>query len=335
MKQTLKVLPLLGLLIGAACSGGNAQDVPAEVRATDTPLVLGPRDVAVVAASESTTGVRVTGSLDPARQVEVKAQVSGQLQRVNVDRGDSVRRGQLLAVIDSALQQAQSSAARAQLAAAERDFDAAEMLFKAGAISERDYVNARSARDAARAQVNQIGQSISHATIEAPQNGVVTSRDVSVGETVMPGATLFSIADVTRLELHGTIPADRISFVRLGQPVSLTLEAYPGRVIQGRVDRIDPVADASTRQVTVYVIVDNSSRELVGGLFATGVIETDMPAATVTPEVPPSAVVDGNVFEVSTGRVRRIPVGSVLPGQKVIVSPSADLKEGRAVEVSE
>ena len=335
MKQIIKALPLLGLLIGAACSGGNAQDVPAEVRATDAPLVLGARDVAVVTAGESSTGIRITGSLDPARQVEVKAQVSGQLQRVNVDRGDAVRQGQLLAVIDSATQQAQSAAARAQPAAAERDFDAAEMLFKAGAISERDYVNARSARDAARAQVNQIGQSISQATIEAPQSGVVTSRDVSVGETVMPGATLFSIADVTRLELEGTIPADRVGFVRVGQPVALTLEAYPGRVITGRVDRIDPVADASTRQVTVYVVVDNSNRELVGGLFATGVIETDQPAAVATLDVPQSAVVDGNVFEVSTGRIRRIPLASVVPGQKVIVSPSFDLKEGRAIEVSQ
>jgi membrane fusion protein, multidrug efflux system len=331
MKNTLKVLPLLAALAAAACSGSEAQQ-PTPAQTAQAPLRLGARDVAVVTTQETAAGIRVTGSLDPADHVEVKAQVNGQLQRVNVERGDAVRAGQLLAVVDAATQQAQSAAARAQLAAAERDFAAAEMLFKAGAVAERDYVNARAARDSARAQVNQIGQAIAHATIEAPQGGVVTSKNVSVGEVVMPGTTLFAIADTRRLELKGTIPASDAGKVRAGQKVSLTLEAYPGRVIHGRVDRFDPVADAATRQLTVYVTVDNRDRELVAGLFATGLIETGQ--AITSPKVPESAVVDGNVFEVSTGRVRRVPANAVRAGEKVIVTPAPELKEGQTVEVA-
>jgi membrane fusion protein (multidrug efflux system) len=257
------------------------------------------------------------------------------LQRVNVERGDPVRAGQLLAVVDAATQQAQASAARAQLAAAERDFGAAEMLFKAGAVAERDYVNARAARDAARAQLNQIGQSIAHATIEAPRSGVVTAKNVSGGEVVTPGTALFTIADTRRLELKGNVPASEIGKVRIGQKVSLTLEAYPGRTITGRVDRYDPVADAATRQVTVYVTVGNGNRELVGGLFATGLIETGGAQALPSVQVPDSAVVDGHVYEVSTGRVRKVAAAAVKAGQQVIVTPAPELKEGQLVEVSE
>jgi len=332
MKNTIKVLPLLAALALAACNGSDAQETPAAAKAAAAPVQLSARDVAVVTTEETAAGIRVTGSLDPADRVEVKAQASGQLQSVTIERGDAVRRGQLLATIDAATQQSQSAAARAQLAAAERDFGAAEMLFKAGAVAERDYVNARAARDAARAQVQQIAQAIAHTTIEAPRGGVVTAKLVSSGEVVMPGTALFAIADTTRLELKGTIPAGEIGKVRVGQKVSLTLEAYPGRVISGRVDRFDPVADEKTRQVTVYVTVDNRNRELVGGLFATGLIETG--AAVSTPKVPESAVVDGSVYEVSTGRVRKVSAGAVREGEQVLVTPSPDLKEGQPVEVS-
>lgn len=334
MKNTVKAVTLIAALAAAACSGSDAQETPAQTKAVQAPLQLGANDVAVVAARETVAGIRITGSLDPADHVEVKAQLGGQLQRVNVERGDAVRAGQLLAVVDAATQQAQSSAARAQLAAAERDFGAAEMLFKAGAVAERDYVNARAARDAARAQVNQIGQSIAHATIEAPRSGVVTAKHVSDGEVVMPGTALFSIADTRKLELEGNVPASEIGKVRVGQKVSLTLEAYPGRTISGRVDRYDPVADAATRQVTVYVTVENRNRELVGGLFATGLIETGQAGLPVF-HLPESAVVDGHVFEVSTGKVRKVAANAVKAGAQVIVTPAPELKEGQSVEVSE
>jgi membrane fusion protein (multidrug efflux system) len=332
MKEKLKVLPLLAVLAAVACNGSDAQETPAAAKAAQAPVVLSARDVATVTAQETVSGIRVTGSLDPAERVDVKAQVSGQLQRVTVERGDAVRRGQLLATVDAAIAHAQSAAARAQLAAAERDFGAAEMLYKAGAVAERDYVNARAARDAARAQVSQIGQQIAHATITAPQGGVVTAKNVSDGEVVAPGTALFSIADIARLELEGTIPASEIGHVRVGQKVSLTVEAYPGRTITGRVDRFDPVADVKTRQVTVYVTVDNRNRELVGGLFATGLIETGQSVAT--PQIPPTAVVDGQVFEISTGRVRKVAADAVREGARVIVTPAPGLQEGRTVEVS-
>ncbi|HYH06186.1 MAG TPA: efflux RND transporter periplasmic adaptor subunit [Thermoanaerobaculia bacterium] len=331
MKNTVKAISLLAALAAAACSGSDAQETPAQAKAPQA-LQLSANDVAVVTMQESAAGIRITGSLDPADVVDVKAQVGGQLTRVNVERGDAVRAGQLLATIDAATQQAQSAGARAQLAAAERDFGAAEMLFKAGAVAERDYVNARAARDAARAQVTQIGQSIAHTTIEAPQGGVVTAKHVSDGEVITPGTELFSIADTRRLELKGNIPASDIGQVRVGQKVTLTLEAYPGRVLHGRVDRFDPVADAETRQVTVYVTVDNGNRELVGGLFATGLIETGQ---TITsPRVPESAVVEGSVYEVSGGSVRKVAIGDVRAGEKVIVTPAPELKEGQRVEVS-
>ncbi|HEY0372197.1 MAG TPA: efflux RND transporter periplasmic adaptor subunit, partial [Thermoanaerobaculia bacterium] len=223
MKKTLTAVPLLAALLLAACGGSNAEETSAATKAAIAPLQLSARDVATVTTRETVSGIRITGSLDPADRIEVKAQVSGQLQRVNVERGDVVREGQVLAVVDSGIANAQAAAARAQLAAAERDSGAAEMLFKAGAVAEREFVNARAARDAARAQVNQIGQSIAHATIRAPQSGVVTAKEVSAGEIVAPGTALFSIADTRRLELTGTIPANEIGKVRPGQKVTLTL----------------------------------------------------------------------------------------------------------------
>ncbi|HEY0372813.1 MAG TPA: hypothetical protein VGD79_12470, partial [Thermoanaerobaculia bacterium] len=94
----------------------------------------------------------------------------------------------------------------------------------------------------------------------------------------------------------------------------------------------DPVADAKTRQVTVYVTVDNQKRELVGGLFATGLIETG--AVATSPAFPQTAVVDGSVYDVSSGRIRKVAADQVREGARVIVAPPSNLKEGQAVEVT-
>lgn len=335
MKIIRQLTPVLSLLVLAACGGSEPRAAASVQPKSETVMNLGARDVVTIATGDVSQGVRVTGSLDPAERVELKAQVSGQLDRVDVEPGAVVRKGQVIAVIDSRTQQAQAAAARAQLSAAERDFAAAEMLFKAGAISERDHVNARSARDAARAQLAQIQESIRRAVVVAPQNGVVTGKLVSTGEAVQPGAALFVIADITRLELKGSIPAEQVASVHVGDDVNLVLEAYPGRTVRGRVDRIDPVADAATRQVAVYVVVPNGNRELVGGLFATGTIVTDAIPAQAAPVIPQAAIVDGKVFRVVDGKARRVPVAEVRGGDVVIATPSADLKDGAVVKIAE
>lgn len=345
-------LTLLFLLLLAAC-GDRKKEAAAAAAANAAPqaVVVSTRDVYTVPAAPSAQGIRITGSLNAASEVEVKSQFSGQLERVNAQEGDAVRAGQVLAVFDATAARAQLAAARAALAGAQRDYGAASMLHKAGAVSEQDAVRARVAREAAEAQVVQARENVQHATVTAPISGTITSKEVERGEVVQPGITMMSIANIGELELQAAVPADQISAVLVGQLVNVTLDAYPGRIVQGRVARIEAVADPQTRQVNVYVRVPNPRGDLVGGLFATGAIITDVAPQSRGISIPETAIRRGAsalVYVIDNGRVRLRPVvtglsdpdaGTVIitsglsAGDHILASPPQDLREGVAVRI--
>lgn len=349
--RAAQVLSLAALTMLVACGGtGTASTVDGGTTAPPE-LVLGSRDVAVATMQPIAAGITVTGSLDAAERVQVTSQIAGMIERIAVDRGTPVRRGQFLAAIDARAVGAQVASAQAALASAERDLSAADTLYKAGALSERDFVQARVGRDAARAQVAQVREMLSRGTITSPITGVVSERLVEPGEVVQVASKMFTIVNTTALELAGRVAPDAIGGVRIGQPVQLSLDAYPGRTVEGRVARIEPVAETGTRQVAVYVRVPNGDGQLVAGLFATGTILRAGASAPVL-TVPGSAVrMDGDiavVFAILDGRVVRTPVvtgqrdpsadrveirSGLSEGTRVVLDPSPALASGTAVRL--
>jgi RND family efflux transporter MFP subunit len=332
-----------------ACSSSEATNMPA----TDSTvaMVLGTRDVATASVREITTGIAITGSLDPARRVEVKSQIAGQIENITVDRGSPVRRGQVLVTFDAQAVRAQAASAEASLASAEREFGAADTLFKAGAVSDRVFVQARVARDAAIAQLAQVRETLRRATVESPMSGVVSERAVEPGEAVATATSLLTIVNTDVLELSGRVAPGAIAGVRIGQPVQLTVDAYSGRTITGRVARIEPVAEAGTRQVGVYVSVPNPKHELVAGLFATGLIVGQGSSGAVL-TVPTTAVMIQNdepvVFVIEQSRIIRRPVNvgarderrgltevkaGLTAGELVLANPNDSVRPGASVRL--
>jgi len=338
-------------IVAAACSRSDAAELDAK-KPNENVVSLGARDIAVVALAPITAGIGITGSLDPANRVEVRAELSGQLERVLVDRGSIVGRQQTLAQFDAAIVQARGLSAIVNLGARERDLDAADTLYRAGVLSERDFTQARVVRDAAKADLAQAHDAVSNATVRSPIRGEISERFVSAGEVVQPGAKLFTVVNNDSLELTAEVGADQIGRVRVGQAVRLTLDAYPGRTITGRVARIEPVADAATRRVGVDVHVPNADHGIVAGLFATGIILTATDASAPVLAVPTAAVrQDGQsaaVFTVVGNRVERreIVVGArddaanlfevrsgLSAGDRVIVAPGSGLAPGTIVRL--
>jgi RND family efflux transporter MFP subunit len=284
----------------AACRGGEAET---DDNAADTaPMVLQPGDVAPVEALPLNAGVLLTGTLNPYRIVEVRAQVPGMVSRMAVDRGDAVRDGQLLAVIDAqgirsaaAGAQAQVAAAQAALSVAQQRLESSRKLYERGAISEIDLKMAQAAFEAAegqlaaaRAQSASAGESARRANVTTPIAGEVSARHVSMGEAVSPGDPIVTVVNSTQLELAGQIPVVQAANVQPGQRVEFTLDAYPGQRFEGAVDRVDPTADPATRQVGVYLRLPNGGRRIVGGLFANGRVLTG--AVDTVVSVPEAAV---------------------------------------------
>jgi membrane fusion protein (multidrug efflux system) len=353
-------LLVAALMTLGACTGSNGAEAAREA----PPLVLGPNDLAVARLADIGSAVVISGPLEPAQVVNVRAQAPGTVTGLRVDRGTSVRAGQVMAVIEAAGIRSQAAgtraavaAARANLAVSEQRLVAARTLRQAGAMSEIDYRTAVAGHEAAQAQLAAAeaqaataGEAAARTAITAPITGVVSQRFVQGGEAVNPGTPLFTVVNSSTLELAGQAGVAVAARVQRGQPVVFTLDAYPGREFRGRVARIDPTADPGTRQVGVYVQLANSGGQIVGGQFASGRIVTRSSQQVVVPE---TAIRDAgtspSVLIVKDNRVQRRPVtlgdrdersgliavlSGVQSGETVVVVPSADLHEGSSVIVA-
>lgn len=291
MKMQRSAAAAVLALTVAACGGGSE----AEVVERETAVVLDPADIATARLETVAAGVTVTGTLNPYRIVEVRAQVPGVLTNLRVDRGDAVGQGTVLARIEAegirgqaASAQAAVASAQAGVALARRQLVSAEKLHAAGAMSDIEYEQVRAAYEAAEAQLAAAralsagaGESARRATVTSPIRGEVSARTVSEGEAVNVGQALFTVVDARTLELAGQVPVNRAIAIRAGMPVEFTIDALSGRAFTGTVARVEPTADPATRQVGVYIRLPNADRSLVGGLFATGRITTANTSETV------------------------------------------------------
>ena len=367
MHQTLRAagraLAATALAVAAACSGqepAKAAEGPAQPQAT----VLAPDDVATAQTTDLTSGVLLTGTLEPADRVTVTAQVGGTLGPILVDRGTAVRRGQRITTIQAAGVRSQAAGARAAVASAEAQLvvartqrDAAQRLHDAGAISRLELENAIAGYGAAeaqvaaaRAQATAASEQAGFTTVTAPMAGVVSERPAEAGEAVASGDPIVTIVNTGTLELAGRIPVDEAGSVRVGQAVTFTLDAFPGREFTGSVARKDPAADPATRQVGVFVRLPNARGEVTAGQFARGRVSGRRVEDAVV--VPATAVQttggESAVYVIDDNRLQRRPVAlgvrdeanglvavtsGLQAGERVLARPTPTVADGQPVMV--
>ncbi len=233
-----------------------------------------PFRVGKVQAEDLQVSVREVGVVDPLIKVDVKSTVSGRIVQLKVREGAIVRSGEVLAEVEPDVNQAQTlsdvkgsvSQASVSFKNAERDFTQQSELFKAGLISDQAYRAARTSRDLAEelyksAQtryqiVEDRGIPISGnastqlARVTAPMNGVVIKRGVELGDTITSGVSsfnagtvVFTVADLGSLIVKVNLNEVDIAKVQVGQPVRISLDAYPQRAFTGKVRFVAPAAD--------------------------------------------------------------------------------------------
>jgi HlyD family secretion protein len=245
-----------------------------------------------VTRGELLVTVSATGTLAPRDQVDVGAEVSGRIDALRVDFNDRVKKGEVLAQINTDLIKAQLDQARATLAQSQATLiqDAQTLtryraLAKSHAVSPQeldtataDLARARSGVDLAKAQVDSFVTSISKATIRAPIDGVVLNRLVSQGQTVVAAMTtpvLFTLAsDLSKMELDVDIDEADVGAARAGQSASFTVDAYPSRRFTAKLISIHS-APKTVQGVVTYegvLEVDNPQGLLKPGMTATAVI---------------------------------------------------------------
>ncbi|HEX6639495.1 MAG TPA: efflux RND transporter periplasmic adaptor subunit, partial [Thermoanaerobaculia bacterium] len=244
--------------------------------------------VAVATLRQVSDGPRLSGTLQPQQSATIIAEVGGTVTNVNAVEGQNVARGTLLAVIsdESAAQAARSAqtamqSAQTAVAVARRDLERSSSLASAGAVPRRDVdvaraqlANAQAQLAQAQSQLTQARERVGNQRVTAERAGTISEKRVSAGDVVTPGAPLFTIVDLSSLQLEASVTSDALAALRPGAAVDVEVRGYANERFRGTVARIAPTVDPSTGQVRVYVVIGNEGRRLVGGLFAEGTITT-------------------------------------------------------------
>lgn len=289
---------LLLLAFGALAACGGEDATADDGAAALTTVVIGPENIVLAAQDSLRTGPVLTGALVPAREARIRAELSARVLSTLVEAGTPVSAGAVLARLDDAALQADLLSSKTALTSAaltaeqaDRELERSRTLGAAGAISTREVEGAERAQlqaqaqlDAAKARVAVSERSLGNTVVRAPFAGVVSERTVSAGDVVAPGNALFTVVDPRSLRLEASVPADAASALRVGAPVAFTLNGYAGRTFAGRITRLNPIADAVTRQVGIIAEVPNGDGQLLGGLFAEGRVAAEVRLVVVLPE---------------------------------------------------
>lgn len=279
---------------GAGSAQAAAKDAKAPVK-----LLISPEDLLTVQSNSVASGPVITGSVQPERKADLRAEVSAVVLQVLKENGDVVKRGDVLVKLDeTAIRDSLNSAEAAARAAkqaldqAERQVERMQTLRTSGMTSaaamddaEVRRNNALSDLAAARTRAVQARQQLQRTVVRAPFDGVVSERKVSAGDTASIGKELLKVIDPTSMRFEGRVSADRIAMVKPGQAVNFRINGYPGQEFRGVVKRVDPAANEVTRQVEVLVgFAPGAAQPRVSGLYGEGRIEAETAAALMLPE---------------------------------------------------
>lgn len=304
-----------------------------------------------------------TGYIVANRQAKITPKWSGKVVRLNFEVGQKVKRGQVLAVLESSDVEARLEEGRAALADAQREFDRQSALWKQGVTSRALLDNADARRQAARARVAQIEINRTDMVVRAPFDGTIATKSTEVGEVIssvmigqvagtLPAGAICTLVDLATLEVEADVNESNIAQLREGQPAEVSVDAFPGRKWRGMVRQIIPTADRAKATVKVKVkIVDPGDRLLPEMSATAAFLERARSESELreTPRIwlPAVAVTGGRVAvvgeekrvalrPVSTGATHdgRVEItGGLKGGEHVVISTPRPLEDGDLVRV--
>ena len=319
----LKLLPLLVLLTLIACGQ------PQETAPQPTPV-----KVQVVAGSAAGGGLRYSANVVPDVQVELAFKVTGYIDHIlqvrgadgrmrNVQDGDFIKRGTVLAHVRDNEYRDRAADAQASLTQAKADYERAAKLYETKSASKADYDGAYARLNSSQARFAQAAQSLDECALRAPMDGFVLRRAIEVGNLAGPGSLGFILADTRSVKVVFGVPDVLVEQMKMGDFQNVTSEAIPGAELRGRITRVAPSADPSSRVFEIECTVPNPDNRLKVGMIAALQVST---SALANPEilVPLNAIVrpvdDAQGYAVfvveaqdggSRAHMRRVKLGAV------------------------
>jgi len=319
-----RLLPAVVLATLLGCGRPGAESGTADAAGVTVTVVRPARRTLI-------RSLKVPGSIEAFQEATLYAKTAGYLSKITVDRGDRVRRGQVLAEISVPEMAGERDVAEARLSEAEAALDLKKVTagrtrevygVEAGAVTRQQVDQAEAELKAAdsnvarlKAELARLETLLDYATIRAPFDGIVTDRLVDPGAMIQIAtssaqAPIVTLMNMDRVRVFADVPEPDVPFVSRTTPARLTVEVLPGEDFQGTVTRFATALDPKTRTMKTEIDLRNSKHRLRPGMFAAVVLELGrrenaltLPAAALLVERDTSYV-----YTVVDGTARRTPV---------------------------
>ena len=356
-------LTLVSLTLALTLSACTKSEPATDALASQA-LLITAQDLITIQSDALTAGPAITGSIQPQRRADLRAEISAVVLQVLKDNGDQVRRGELLVRLDDTAIRDSLASADDAVRASSQSFDQAERqmqrlktLRESGMATTQQLEdteirrnNARSDLSAARTRSAQARQQLERTLARAPFDGVVNERKVSAGDTAQIGKELLKVMDPASMRFEGLVSADAIGEIKLGQAVHFRVNGYGQQEFTGAVKRINPSANVNTRQVEVQVEFSHGQQPQLSGLYAEGAIEAATKSALMVPAV--TLVREGDktfAWQLKDNTVHRVSLtlgerdprggdfvlrGGLAEGDQLIRNPTSTLKDGQKGQLS-
>jgi membrane fusion protein, multidrug efflux system len=342
----------------AVLLGSRRSQVQGELRARRADIAAGPRvPIAVARRSPAEQTVVLSGEARPFAEVTLYAKVSGYLREINVDKGDQVNRGQLLALLESPELDRQYDAAVAD-ARTKRLFAGRERsLLKDGVVAHQDYDNAEAAAETAEATAESLKSQKEYEIMRAPFSGTVTSRFVDPGALLQSATTnqtaaqpVVTLSRTDRLRVYIYLDQKNAAFVKKGDRAEIADAARPEVHLPASVTRVSGELDLKSRTLLVELDLDNREGAVLAGGFVQVSLTLKTPPRV---QVPAEALLVkgeksyvGVVGSDNRVRFREVSVadsdGKMVrssaglgEGDRVVLNPGSGISEGQLVQPSE
>lgn len=268
MKKRILIAVLGLVLVIAALAAVKAMQIRAMIE-QGKKAVLPPETVttAVARAESWETSLSAVGSLTAVQGVTVAAELPAKVVKIAFEPGAKVKRGDLLIRQDTSVEEAQLPGAEAQVTLTESVLARDVEMLKDKIISQADYDAAVAGHRQAMAQVEILRATIAKKTVHAPFGGRLGVRQVNLGQILREGDPIVTLQSLDPIYVNFTLPQQELSRLRVGLPVRVASDAFPGLAIDGRITTVNPLVDAETRNVQLQATVANAAETLRPGMY--------------------------------------------------------------------
>jgi len=292
--------------------------------------------------------LQLTGYMEAYSEIDIAAEAQGTITSLNAALGQEKSKGNIIATIDDKLKNLAVQKAKNLKTKLEKDLERNKNLYNGGSLTEQQLDDAQNSYNDAVIQLEQAEKELTNTTIKSPISGVITKKQVELGEYINIGNTIATIVDISRLKIKLNVSEINVYQLKFNEKAIITTDVYPGVTFEGNISFISSQGDDSHNYPVEIVISNNSKYPLKSGTFAKVMIKLPVAAEAlyISRESLLGSITDAEVYVAENNKaiLKKIVVGNgndkylkvisgLKDGDKVIINGQMNLSENKAIKI--